>query len=611
MQPTMTEGREYSLVIFCVDMSDTRLRGSVLRTFQQLKTDWSRTVIVLTFADALPALVRHRDNPDFPKGLYFDSKLAEWTRELKAMLEHVGVEQEVNVYPSANEPEDLLPNRKPWLAPLSLAIMEILSPEKKAEYLKEHASLFPTVAAAAKQPTPLSPSITAAAEVQVTLGVSETTEVQSSSDLQASFASSLLSEDQSQSIRAALSKLRKDCPEFGVLVIGRTGVGKSTLTNNLLGNEVASVGHTLQSKTPTVNLHKSVEGVPIVVYDTPGLGDIKGDEEEAKHLNILKDLLARGKIHLVVYCFQMNKTIMISSQVGPLRKYHQIGVDWERSVIALTFADALYVPKRYSKLPTSEFFDLRLAFWQKELKRELVETVGVKLDVVEKIKMHPTTLLPKDQLPNGNPWYVPLWLHIVEILSPAATVRFLDIHRNNICDEQTPPVCPRVTVELKLGGEDRNQLARSVVATVEAAEMLSNEDIGALLTTALESGIGAFRRLLIHEQACQSGIEPNQERQETLHLFRTFGERFVKEVRSKGNPAFTAKLYRQKVIPESLKNEIASANDSDSANCVLFEFLCQQATCESLCKLLAAMIEAEDHSAMSKLGREMKAALGL
>ena len=54
----METAQRYNLVIFCVDMSDTRLRGSVFRTFQQLKTDWSRTVIVLTFADALPALVR-------------------------------------------------------------------------------------------------------------------------------------------------------------------------------------------------------------------------------------------------------------------------------------------------------------------------------------------------------------------------------------------------------------------------------------------------------------------------------------------------------------------------------------------------------------------------
>ena len=85
----------------------------------------------------------------------------------------------------------------------------------------------------------------------------------------------------------------------------------------------------------------------------------------------------------------------------------------------------------------------------------------------------------------------------------------------------------------------------------------------------------------------------------------------MKEVQSRANPTFTAKLCRQKAIPESLRNEIAVAKDSESANSILFEFLCQQATCESLRKLLAAMIEAEDHPAMSKLGREMKTALGL
>ena len=134
-------------------------------------------------------------------------------------------------------PEDLLPNGEPWLAP-----------EKKAECLKKHATLLlPTVAAAEEQPATLSQTINAAAESLVTLGVSETTEVQSSSDLQASSASSLFSEDQSQCIRTTLSKLRKNCPVFRVLVIGRTGVGKYTL-NNLLGKEVASVGHTLKSE---------------------------------------------------------------------------------------------------------------------------------------------------------------------------------------------------------------------------------------------------------------------------------------------------------------------------------------------------------------------------
>ena len=428
------------------------------------------------------------------------------------MLEHVGVQREVvakmNLYPCAHEPEDLLPNGEPWLAPLSLTIIEILSPEKKAKFLEEHEMLVPTVAASAKQPATLLPTIPAATEALVTVGVSETTEVQSSKkcNVQVSSASSLLSEGQSQSISRALSKLRKECPKFGVLVIGRTGVGKSTLINNLLGKEVARVGHTLKSETSTVNPHEGmVEGVPIVVYDTPGLGDIKGVEEEAKHLCMMKDLLARGKIHLVVYCFQMNKTIMISSHVGPLRKYHEIGVDWKRSVIALTFADALYVPESDRKLPMSQFFDERLAFWWEELKWELVKTVGVKLDVVEWIKMHPTTLLPKDQLPNGNPWYVPLWLHIVDILPPAATVRYLDIHRNNICDEQAPPLNKNANVEVKLTKEDKHQFTASVTTTISTAGMDSSENIYAFMKKVSESGVETLCKLLdaISEQVTQ------------------------------------------------------------------------------------------------------------
>ena len=623
IQDRMGNAQSYDLVIFCVNMSDTRLRGSVLRTFQELNTDWSRTIIALTFADALPALTRHRNNPDFHKGQHFNSKLAEWTRELKAILEHIGVQQEViakmNMYPCTCDPEDLLPNGEPWLAPLSLAIMEILSPEKKTAFLKEHAIPLPTVAAAMKQTAVVSPTSGAAAEAMVKSSVNEMTEVQPSSkrlksDLQMSSASSSISDDQVQNIRAALSKLRKDCPVFGILVIGRTGVGKSTLINNLLGKEVASVGHTLKSETPMVKPHEySVEGVPIIVYDTPGLGDVRGEEDEAKHLDNMKDLLGKGKIHLVVYCFQMTKSLVLSSHKGALHKYHQIGVDWKRSIIALTFADALFIPKDERNDPyfkMSNFFDMRVAFWQDEVKK-LVEELDVKSDLATQLKVFPTSLLPTDRLPNENSWYVSLWLHIVKILSPAASVRFVDIHRGNICDEQAPPLNQRVTVELKLGGDARNQLAHSIVATVEATGMVSNEDIRALLTTALESGVGVYSRLFMDEQARQSGSEPYQSREETMLRFKTFGERFVKEVRSRANPAFTAKLQRQEVIPESLENDIAAAKDNESANCLLLSFLYKQATCESLSKLLASMIEAEGYPVMNNLGRDIKAALGL
>lgn len=619
IQGSMMSAHRFDLVIFCVNMSDTRLRGSVLRTFQELNTNWSQTIIVLTFADALPVLMRHRDDPAFTKTEYFNSKLDEWSRELKAMLEQIGVQQEViaemKMYPCAHDPKNLLPNGEPWFVPLSLAIMEILSPKKKAAFLKEHATQFPTVKVAVKQPSALSP-IAPAAEALVKSSVSETTEVQASSKshLQMSSASSLLSDDQVKYIREALSQLRKDCPVFGILVIGRTGVGKSTLINNLLGKEVAGVGHTLKSETPMVKPHEySVEGVPIIVYDTPGLGDVICEEDEAKHLDNMKDLLAKKKIHLVVCCFQMTKTLVVSSDQGALRKYHRIGVDWKKSIIALTFADALYIPnneRNYPNFRMSDFFDRSVASWQSKIEK-LIAVLSVEADVAKQLKVFPTTLLPTDRLPNGNSWYVPLWLHIVKILTPAASLRFMDMHRNNICGEQTPPLNTHVTVELKLTGDGRNQLAHSIVASVNSTGIVSKEDISGLLTAALESGVGVCRRLLFHEQECQSEGEPRQRRKETILHFKTFGERFVKEVRSRDNPAFIAKLQRQNVIPECLKNEVTAANDNETANSLLFDFLCEQATCESLTKLLAAMIEVEGYPVMSELGKEIKSALGL
>ena len=83
----------------------------------------------------------------------------------------------------------------------------------------------------------------------------------------------------------------------------------------------------------------------------------------------------------------------------------------------------------------------------------------------------------------------------------------------------------------------------------------------------------------------------------------------MKEVRSRDNPAFTAKLHRHDVIPESIQNRVAEAHDNETANSLLLEFLTHQLTSESLNALLVVMAEAKGYAAMSKLGKDMKAAL--
>ena len=70
--------------------------------------------------------------------------------------------------------------------------------------------------------------------------------------------------------------------QIEILTTGRTGVGKSTLVNAIIGKEVAKQGKNLHAETKNVTCYKMAaeEGVEVVVWDSPGLQDGSGNEEE-------------------------------------------------------------------------------------------------------------------------------------------------------------------------------------------------------------------------------------------------------------------------------------------------------------------------------------------
>lgn len=243
-------------------------------------------------------------------------------------------------------------------------------------------------------------------------------------------------------------------------MIGETGTGKSTLINNLLGKEVATVGHTMESETLIVTPHElSVEGVPVVVYDSPGLDDSRGSKYDQKHLEIMKSLLAREKIHLVIYCLKMTETRMRRGLMRTFREYHKIGVPWEQTVIALTFADNV-------KDTMHTFYQMR-----QHIKKTLVEKVGVIPSTVERLKICATAKDPNKELSIGRVWCVPFWLDVVEILVPAAMALFLDIHKCNIQVENMPvankPSYRKHTlINIDLAGEDKKRFEGEVIRLI-------------------------------------------------------------------------------------------------------------------------------------------------
>lgn len=112
-----------------------------------------------------------------------------------------------------------------------------------------------------------------------------------------------------------------------IMLIGKTGVGKSTLINNLFRENLAETGI---GKPVTKHLRKiSKEGVPINIYDTKGLelnecvqNEVRKEiDDEINRIN--KHVNERNLIHVVWYC--------INAQSNRIEDYE---MNWIRELSA-------------------------------------------------------------------------------------------------------------------------------------------------------------------------------------------------------------------------------------------------------------------------------------
>lgn len=107
-------------------------------------------------------------------------------------------------------------------------------------------------------------------------------------------------------------------PKLNLLVIGKTGVGKSTMLNGLFGKNLALTG---AGEPITQKIEKfAPEGWPIAIYDTPGM-ELGGKHSAENLLNdvtrLIRDKMESGDIeqaiHCILYCINTK-----SSRIEPM-----------------------------------------------------------------------------------------------------------------------------------------------------------------------------------------------------------------------------------------------------------------------------------------------------
>ena len=201
----------------------------------------------------------------------------------------------------------------------------------------------------------------------------------------------------------------------------------------------------------------------------------------------------------MIYCLKLSETRMRASLIRTFQEFNKIGVKWEMTIIALTFADSVPVPSSERQKPGFEegrFFNNRLAKMQLCIRKTLTERVEVPTQVAHDVSCRPSTADPKQKLMNGDPWFVPFWLEVLELLTPGAAMQFLEMRVNNIDDlEINPKEEERLATIMKgkiIGGARAGAFAGGIVGVIGGPLGIA---VGAGIGAGIGSGVELFKSL--------------------------------------------------------------------------------------------------------------------
>ena len=114
-------------------------------------------------------------------------------------------------------------------------------------------------------------------------------------------------------------------PKQNIMILGKTGVGKSTLINSLFGENLAVTGF---GRPVTQDIRKfETEDCPISIYDTPGM-ELDGQHSAENLLNDITKLIhdkmrsndSESAIHCVLYCINTTSSRFEESESDFLQK---------------------------------------------------------------------------------------------------------------------------------------------------------------------------------------------------------------------------------------------------------------------------------------------------
>ena len=230
------------------------------------------------------------------------------------------------------------------------------------------------------------------------------------------------------------------------MLVGRTGVGKSSTINSLMGEKVAEVGDSEPTTFEVSPYRLRKSGVDFIIWDTPGLCDALDNANDQQYM---EQISARvDEVDCLWFVSRLDETRLSSDeQYALLLITNTLGADiWERSLIVFTHACNWSVEHRFQ-----------------EALRERTAVVKEYIEKITKRSQNSLISVAVDnsfaKLPNNEPWLPELFTKVIEQASNKGSIAFA-AGIGNETQAESKDSGPRIDlnpqqkkrVELRMGG---------------------------------------------------------------------------------------------------------------------------------------------------------------